>query len=207
MGKGGLLKIAAFIPFLLGADELFSRVQQNKSETQEIGEVKKDYYRKKIADFFNAIDRARIQFSQFKDGKKIGSGYIEFDKRCKNGNFITIYTAMGERELTITGSSLDDMEFHDLYLDERRNVKAPEIVKLMFGENKDVTGLLKKSFVTEKYGKIVAIIKYDDFTGYHKIILCFNQKPFTLRLWRVVNRGESSSYIKVDDIRYNYKNS
>jgi len=207
MGKSGTLKILVFSVFLWGNLSVSVGAQENKTASQKIGEVKKDYYREQIAGFFNAIDRARIQFSQFKDDKKIGSGYIEFDKYGQKGNFITIYTSIGKRECLIKGSSLDNLEFHDLYLDEKRKVKAPEIVKLMFGKDNDVKSLLKKSFVTEKYGKIVCILKYDDFTGYHKILLCFNAKPFTLRFWRVVNRGEKASYIKVDDIRYNYKNS
>lgn len=214
MGKNIALKIlfSNLVLFVLsGQNSIESQKIKDKQDITSHVVMKSKFnpkhYKNLIVNFFNSIERATIIFSQFKDDKKIGNGFIAFDKLGRDGNFINIKSIIGEREFQIKGSSLDNMEYHDLYLDEKRKVNAPEIVKLLFSSRKDVESIVNKSFVTEKDGKIVCVIEYSDFTGSHKILLCFKKDPFTLTFWRLINRNEESSYIKVDDIRYNYKNS
>ena len=177
----------------------------NDKSAQQTTKQQEEYYKKLIVDFFTSINCARLEFSQFKENKKIGYGSINFDRREKSHKFIKIDSHIGKRQFIINGESLDKLEFEDVYLEEKKTIKSPEIVRLLFGNKKDVFSIIKDSQITVKdLSKVICIINYDDFTGDHKILLCFKLKPFTLTFWRVINRGKTTSYIKVDSLHYNY---
>ena len=211
MGSNYKLNQVIVVIFLL-VFHFDARVNKKNVSTKETESVatKRDnaYYKKLVIDFFTSINCANVEFSQFKEGKKIGSGTINFNRSDNAQKFIKIESLIGRRKFLLTGESLDKIEFEDCYLEEKRIVKAPEIVKLLFGTKNDVSKIIKDSQITVTDSeKLVCVIKYDDFTGEHKILLCFKLKPFVLTFWRLINRNQTTSYIKVDSLRYNYKSS
>lgn len=201
--------IAAVLLFVFHFDARGSKEDVFVKKSDSIAAKRDDaYYKKLVVDFFTSINCANVEFSQFKEDKKIGSGTINFDRSDNAQKYIKIESLIGRRKFLLTGASLDKIEFEDCYLEEKKIIKAPEIVKLLFGTENDVSKIIKDSQITVTDSeKLVCVIKYDDFTGEHKILLCFKLKPFVLTFWRVINRDQTTSYIKVDALRYNYKNS
>ena len=209
LNKSLLQIIAAVLLLVFHFDARVSKKDVFVKKSESIAAKRDDtYYKKLVVDFFTSINCANVEFSQFKEDKKIGSGTINFDRSDNAQKYIKIESLIGRRKFLLTGASLDKIEFEDCYLEEKKIIKAPEIVKLLFGTENDVSKIIKDSQITVTDSeKLVCVIKYDDFTGEHKILLCFKLKPFVLTFWRVINRDQTTSYIKVDALRYNYKSS